>query len=287
MKQILLMAVAGVLSLTSLQAQKTFTGTIEYEFKIDGDNVEMMASMFPSKMVVLYGEESMMTYFVGGFMASMMGKIVVNGDSQEVYMRKDEEKAIYVMGPEDMEGNKQNEPKEVTEMKGETETIAGYSCKKYKMIMETDGKESIQYIWTTEKLKAPEMDQQGFEGFGSSMINNSAVPPTASFAAIVALAIKFVFVVFNVLATTVPPCAANVTTVGAVGSCVSMTNGSEVSPISGFPRVSRQLLPLATVTVAAAISSSSPSCVNVAVYVSLGTTVCDQPTGVCAPQLTP
>ena len=50
---------------------------------------------------------------------------------------------------------------------------------------------------------------------------NTAVPPVAVPAVIVALAVKLVLLLFNVLAMTVPPSAVMLTAVGAVGAVVS------------------------------------------------------------------
>jgi hypothetical protein len=53
--------------------------------------------------------------------------------------------------------------------------------------------------------------------------NNSALPPVADPAPIVAVAVKFVFVLLSVLATTVPPTGERASAVGAFGAIVSIT----------------------------------------------------------------
>lgn len=137
------------------QAQKTFYGTVEYDYQIQGENAEMMASFMPEKMVVKYGKAGILTTMEGGMMAAMMGKIVVNNNTGKAFVIKDDTKTVYIMSEEDMEtGDTPTDP-EITDL-GETEEILGYTCKKYKMISETAGMKQEQYIWATNKLKIPE-----------------------------------------------------------------------------------------------------------------------------------
>ncbi|MCB0622098.1 MAG: DUF4412 domain-containing protein, partial [Saprospiraceae bacterium] len=141
---------------TTVVGQSEFQGTVDYKFEINGEGAEFMALMMPQKMVVKYGKKSMMTYFVGGMMEAMVGKIVVDGQHDEVFIVKEDEETVYMMGPEDLEeGQEVSTPKEVVKEK-ETETIMGYKCQKYKVVLAgEEGAEQVQYIWTTEKLKAP------------------------------------------------------------------------------------------------------------------------------------
>ena len=61
----------------------------------------MMKMMMPEKMVVVYGEEGVLTYMDGGMMGDMMGKVVVNTKTGESFVIKDAEKAVYVIEKED------------------------------------------------------------------------------------------------------------------------------------------------------------------------------------------
>lgn len=143
-----------------LSAQKTFYGTLEYAYQIEGPEAEMMAMFMPQKMIMKYGKNGMSTHMEGGMMAGMMGRIVVNAKTGERFAVKDSEKTVYLMEEEDVEKsqdamkNQQNKP----ELLDGTETILGYTCKKYRLVNKSPEGDMEQFIWATEELKAPEID---------------------------------------------------------------------------------------------------------------------------------
>lgn len=149
-------------SLSTLTAQDTFQGTVTYTYEVKGENAEMMQAMMPQKMVVKYGKKHMMTYMEGGMMAGMMGKIVVDTESGESFVIKDDEKAVYMMKKEDLEQAEQPKVNNSIE-EGETKDILGYTCKKYKLSATQNGQEVTQYIWATEELKAPDLRTPGMQ----------------------------------------------------------------------------------------------------------------------------
>lgn len=159
LKSLALLFFIPLLSL-QLNAQKTFYGTLEYAYQIDGPEAEMMAMFMPQKMIIKYGKSGMSTHMEGGMMAGMMGRIVVNAKTGERFAIKDSEKTVYMMEEEDLEKSQeaikdqQNKP----ELLDGTETILGYTCKKYKMVTKSPEGDMEQFIWATEELKAPEMD---------------------------------------------------------------------------------------------------------------------------------
>lgn len=159
----------------TLTAQKTFLGAAEYAFTIEGENAEMMKMFMPEKMVVLYGSKSMLTYMTGGMMADAVGKIVVNGEKGETFIIKEAEKVVYLMGPEDLETPEDLQNPVVTELEGEEE-IQGYTCKQYKVVAAGEDEETVQYIWSTTALQAPEIKQQGMDKLNNGMGFAGAVP---------------------------------------------------------------------------------------------------------------
>ncbi|MBK6901881.1 MAG: hypothetical protein IPH04_03460 [Saprospirales bacterium] len=175
MKQsILLMVFLTTISFS--QAQKTFYGTIDYQFTVEGEGAEMLGFMMPEKMVVQYGKKGMKMYFEGGAMSTMMGKIVLNGKKNQIFQVKDEELTAYLMGPEDLEGNQVTLPDEVIK-EDEVIEISGRSCQKYKTIKHTeDGGESVQYIWSTEELKAPEVSTPELRAVAGMNLGANGVP---------------------------------------------------------------------------------------------------------------
>lgn len=158
MRKTFIFLFAMMTSLSFLQAQNTFYGTIAYTYEMEGENAEMMKMMMPEKMVVVYGEEGVLTYMDGGMMGDMMGKVVVNTKTGESFIIKDAEKAVYVMKKEDLEGAEEEADVNVEEVEGESMEVLGYKCSKYQIETTQNGETVTQYIWATKKLKAPDLD---------------------------------------------------------------------------------------------------------------------------------
>lgn len=169
MKKSVIYLVLFLFAVVSAGAQKVFEGTVTYTYEVKGDNAEMMKSMMPQSMVIKYGEESMMTEMKGGMMASMMGKIIVNGEAGEAFVVQDAQKSIYVMKLDEQQ-TEQTNIKEVTKM-DEQKEILGYDCQRYKVIATQNGQEMTQYMWVTEELKAPEIKAPGLQQMGGAMAN--------------------------------------------------------------------------------------------------------------------
>ena len=163
------------ISAATLSAQKTFYGTVEYKYEMKGEGAEMMAAFMPEKMVVKYGEKSMMTFMEGGMMGDMMGKIIVNGESGENFVVKDDEQAVYMIKTEDIEEETAGQDKPRVEKLKEQKDILGYACQRYKVTAMQDGEETVQHIWITDKLKAPEIKAPGAGQLGG-MVSTKDIP---------------------------------------------------------------------------------------------------------------
>ena len=174
-KKTLLFLLPALLGAAALSAQETFQGTVEYKYEMKGEGAEMMAAFMPEKMVVKYSEKSMLTYMEGGMMGDMMGRIVVNGESGENFVVKDDEQAIYLIKAEDIEEKiaGQEEPK--LEKLDEQKDILGYACRRYKLTLSQDGAETVQYMWITGQLRAPEIKTPGAGQMGG-FISTTDIP---------------------------------------------------------------------------------------------------------------
>lgn len=175
MKKALFYLLLVFFSATTLSAQKTFQGTIEYKYEMKGEGAEMMAAFMPEKMVVKYGEKSMLTLMEGGMMGTMMGKIVVNGETGENFVVKDDEQAVYMIKTEDIEEEAAGKEKPKIEKLGEQKEILGYSAQRYKITTMQEGTEMVQYVWITEELKAPEVDSPAGNQMGG-MVSTEYIP---------------------------------------------------------------------------------------------------------------
>lgn len=170
------LAVALLCGALTLNAQKLFQGTVSYDFAIEGPNTEMVAFMMPEKMIVAYGKKGMKTYFQGGMMADLMGQIVINGKTKQTFQVKESEQTVYLMGPEDMATAEDNTPDQVTK-ELEVIEIQGYLCQKYKTVKQAEEGETVQYVWTTQALKAPDLGESGLTSMGGmAMTGGNKVP---------------------------------------------------------------------------------------------------------------
>ena len=142
------------------QAQEVFKGTLEYSYKLDagGKDAGMMAAFMPEKMITRYGDNQMATEMVGGMVANMMGRIIVNNGKS--YVVKDAEKTIFEMSEEDMEEGKEQFENQAPARKAEGETmeILGYTCHKNVLtIANEEGSKTEQVVWATDAFKAPQL----------------------------------------------------------------------------------------------------------------------------------
>jgi len=160
----ILFTLSLLLTVHFAQAQKTIQGTVVYQYTISGEGAEMMAAMMPEKMVVVYGDNAMMTSMEGGAMASMMGKIVVN--KGKGYVIQDDKETIYNMSEEDMSNADTPQTNEVTKLGGKKKKIMGYTCEAYWVQTTQNGQEMTQIVWATKALKIPEI-----EGAGAANLN--------------------------------------------------------------------------------------------------------------------
>ena len=176
MRSTIFFALLLACSATAISAQKTFYGTVEYAYEMQGEGAEMMAAFLPEKMVIKYGDKSMMTTMEGGMMGEMMGRIIVNGQTGESFVVKESEQAVYLMKEADIE-NAAEDMDASKPVKGEgTMEILGYSCQKYKLPIMQDGQETMQYIWITEALKAPQIDAPGMNQLNNGPLSSTNLP---------------------------------------------------------------------------------------------------------------
>jgi|AntRauTorckE5430_2_1112549.scaffolds.fasta_scaffold06609_4 hypothetical protein len=158
--RILFVLLLAVTTSTLSWAQEAFKGTLEYSYQLnaEGEEAGMMAAFMPEKMIIRYGDNQMATEMIGGMVADMMGRIIVNNGKS--YVVNDAKKTIFEMSEEDMEeGQEQLENQEpARKIAGETMEVLGYTCHKYVLtIANDDGGKTEQVIWATDAFKAPQL----------------------------------------------------------------------------------------------------------------------------------
>ena len=143
----------------SVMAQKTFYGTVEYTYEVTGAEAAMMAMMLPQKMVIQYGKAGMSTEMEGGMMSGMLGRMVVNSKTDERFSIKDSEKTVYMMDKEEVDKAQESVKDQLDKPQklDETAEILGYTCHKYRLVINTPQGSMEQFIWATDKLTPPEI----------------------------------------------------------------------------------------------------------------------------------
>lgn len=145
-------------------AQKTVIGTVDYSYNLEGEGAEQIAGMMPQKMIIQYGKNGVTIEMQGGMMAGMMGKTVVNGKTNEVFVVKESEKAIYLMTEEEIKAEAEKADGTEIEKMDETREIGGYKCTKYTQTTVVQGMTMTQILWVTNELKAPDYEGDAFKG---------------------------------------------------------------------------------------------------------------------------
>ncbi len=137
-------------------SQDTFEGTISFEVKIIGENVEQMAQFMPQGYEFSFKGNKSIFKISGGMMAQMMGEIIVDNQTGSSYMIRHAEKVAYKMEnavEESIEEMKMSRPT-ITEL-DEIIDILGYKCKKYKVVATAEGQSMESFIWVTKDIKIP------------------------------------------------------------------------------------------------------------------------------------
>ncbi|RMG76232.1 MAG: hypothetical protein D6707_12545 [Bacteroidetes bacterium] len=162
MKQFIITISAIVLLITGTMAQKKFEGEIIYKIEYQNLPPEMAqyASMMPDRMKMLFSDDKtrIEQETMGGKQVIIYdykkGKVIILVDAM----------GQKIMTRDEIQSN--NEPKpEIKYIDGETKQIAGYECKKAKIINEKE--KSILTVFYTEEINAakPKEDFEGLKGF--------------------------------------------------------------------------------------------------------------------------
>lgn len=172
MKKLVTIVLLGMLFIPGVLAQKTVVGIVEYKYSAKGEGSEQMAGMLPDKMISKYGNNGVSVEMIGGMMGGMMGKVVVDGKSGEMFMVKDLEQTVYVVDKDELEEMTGEVDEPVITKLDDTKEILGYKCKKYIQKSTTQGIEVTQIIWATSKLKYPDYDEEVFSNMmGQDILN--------------------------------------------------------------------------------------------------------------------
>ena len=136
--------------------QVNFEGVVNFDIKIAGDaTATMLSYMMPDNYIYQVKGKKMKFRMEGGMMASYFGEFLIDGEKNEAYMLKADEATAYKIQTHSRNG-KENTSKPQLRSSNETQTIAGYKCKKYEII--SNNAEANQVVWVAPGLKVENID---------------------------------------------------------------------------------------------------------------------------------
>ncbi|MCZ2355937.1 MAG: DUF4412 domain-containing protein [Bacteroidia bacterium] len=159
-------------------AQKTFQGTVTFDVKITGENVNMYAGMMPNKYIFkLRNSGEMRMRMEGGMMANMFGDVMVD-KTGTVYLVNDQKKSAQkVLNKADQKQKELPDSAVKTIKLNEVITIAGKKCQKYKVEVNNGSKTpEVEWMWVCEDIQLanndkkdafmmPKLGRKGINGF--------------------------------------------------------------------------------------------------------------------------
>ena len=142
-------------------------GTVKFKMKVTGEMADMLGPMMPNKMIIKFNGGNTRISMEGGLTASMLGDILYLEDKDESFMLKPKEKTALRM-PKNSGTELDNIKPEITIL-GE-ETVNGYNCTKYKVIIKTEKEGAIdQIMWTTKDIQIPKPKRSTTGGSGAGL----------------------------------------------------------------------------------------------------------------------
>lgn len=148
--------------LMPLSVKAAFEGEITFQVAFTGGDAKSKAQsgmMMPSSYDLLIKGNQLKANMHGGIMSLMMGEIIIDGESGRAFAISSMQRTAYEMTA-DLSLKGQSKPVIIDEE--ETSVIAGYTCKKYKVIQTKADGQVIQYMWITDEIQLGNMDS--FEG---------------------------------------------------------------------------------------------------------------------------
>lgn len=134
----------------STKAQNGFEGEMVFEISLSGEGASELAPFMPTGYFFKMKGPDLLFKMEGGMMAAMLGEMLIKGDEGVGYLMKHDERYAYRFS---LDVQESGVVPTVTET-GESETILGYSCKKYRVLTidESSGEELEAFYWVTQEI---------------------------------------------------------------------------------------------------------------------------------------
>jgi hypothetical protein len=138
---------------SSLVLAAPFRGTIEYTLSVSGPTAELMAVALPQRMLLEFGKHGSSVELSGGMMPQ--GRFVTEARSGRSAFVQDASRTVadLPMAP--------TPPARGIEELGDGGEIAGFPCRKFKVVSETPMGDQTAYVWAAPGLPMPDAQTLG------------------------------------------------------------------------------------------------------------------------------
>jgi Domain of unknown function (DUF4412) len=162
-------------------AQDGFEGTIEFNFRLSGDQSEQLSQAFPTHLTLKIKDKKMRGKTTGGQLSKMFSGYIFDGETNSVFLLSPALETAMKIQSLDGSGVAAGNQKVGIINTGETTTLAGHKCTKY-IANEEEGKKGKIVIWATtdfsvEKPKdlgnlTGNMFMEGVDGFPLKVVTS-------------------------------------------------------------------------------------------------------------------
>ncbi len=148
-----LLAVVLVPSVPAIPAENAFEGNLHFNVAFTGGDLQdraKVAMLVPESYRLYFKDNQTKILMRGGMIGLTMGEIVIDGATGRGFVISHMNSKAYQIVAD---LNLQERTPPVISDENETVTIAGYSCRKYKVTRINPSGTMIQYMWVTDAIK--------------------------------------------------------------------------------------------------------------------------------------
>ena len=138
---------------SALPPEIAFEGTLRFNVSFTGGDMKdraQVAMMVPESYRLYIKGDQTKVHMRGGMIGMMMGEVVLDGSTGKGYVISHMNDTAYEISAD---ANLKEGSAPVIIDENETIVIAGYECKKYKIIRNNPSGAMIQYMWVTDAIQ--------------------------------------------------------------------------------------------------------------------------------------
>ena len=138
---------------SALPLENTFEGSLRFKVSFTGGDLQdraKVALMVPESYRIFIKGNQTKVHMRGGMIGMMMGEVVIDGSTGRGYVISHMNDTAYEISADP--NLKERAPPVIVD-ENETIEIAGYECKKYKIMRNNPSGAMIQYMWVTDAIQ--------------------------------------------------------------------------------------------------------------------------------------